>query len=170
MVLPRRVSVHAAPFGRIRRLGLARQAWFICHAHDKPVQAQRRAGRVFFATESIHRWQAFHNTRLTLRSLGRRRRHGGRHRGARRGCARDRVRNGRRAWRCRHHFGRRLPDRRIAAAERKRHSRHARSRLQGLDRVGRSVGRRGLGALLHRAQPARSLSSGPEASARNGST
>ena len=90
----------------------------------------------------------------------RRRRHGGRHRGARCRSARHRLRAGLRARRRRHHLRRRLPDRRIAAAEAERHPRHARPRLQGLDRMGRPVGRRGLGALLHRAHPARSLSLG----------
>ena len=65
-----------------------------------------------------------------------------------------------RARRRGHHLRRRLPDRRLAAAEAERHPRHARPRLQGLDRVGRSVDRRGLGPLLHRAHAARSLSLG----------
>ena len=37
------------------------------------------------------------------------------------------------------------------------HSRYARPGVQGLDRLGRTLGRRGVGSLLHRTQPARSL-------------
>ena len=89
-----------------------------------------------------------------------RRRYVGRHRGLRCRSARHRLREGPRAWRRGHYFRRRLPDRRVAVAEGARHPGHARPGLQRLDQMGRPVGRRSLGALLHRAHPSRSLSLG----------
>ena len=98
--------------------------------------------------------------------MARRRRGGGgkRRSGSRRGtrgkaCRGERRagREGRRARRRVDSLRRRLPDCLQSAAEKAGHRGFPRDRLRGLVEVGRGRGRRGLGALLHRALAARAL-------------
>ena len=95
-------------------------------------------------------WQVSSSTKPTSRSLAQAA-PVWRPRGPRCRSARYRLGEELRTRRCGHHLRRWLSGRRIAIATAERYPGHTRPGLQGLDRMGRSVGRRGLGPLLHRA-------------------